>query len=405
MRISVYFTTFMLICLLFGQTYAQNDFDVNSPTEEDIFLFAQAQKGDALALIPNGETLTSLENLKKGGVTWHKVKWGEYTGYVDAKYLVESTGRRKGFVSYQSVNITKLVLIHATSSTEGLCYLISVDNKTQQVKVKNRFRCKFGISGIMKQKEGDKKTPLGHYCVTSESSITNDLTITEDDEIYNKFGGYNIHLNYPNVHDSKEKKTGGGICIHGGYSRPTEGCVRIIDEGQEVSTKNIITVGNFVTKGTHVIITNTLPPTFKQKSNTFLQPESYSFIQTACSEIRSHNDWKAEVDKFLNPTPTSYGPTGPVENPFVTKPPVTAPSPSPVSTPKPTSQPAGFVSAYVKSSTGFANLRQKPNQDAKILERIPSNERITYKDNGTSWWEVISEKGSVGYMYKSLIVK
>jgi len=43
--------------------------------------------------------------------------------------------------------------------------------------------------------------------------------------------------------------TGGGICIHGGYSRPTEGCVRIIDEGQDISTKNIVSVGSFVTKG------------------------------------------------------------------------------------------------------------------------------------------------------------
>ncbi|MBX7241780.1 MAG: L,D-transpeptidase family protein [Bacteroidia bacterium] len=408
MRISLLFSTFMLICLLFGQSYGQKDFDVTNPTEEDIFLYAQAQKGEALALIPDGETLTSLESLKKGNATWHKVKWGDYTGYVDGKYLTESDGtHRKGFPTYQAVNITKLVLIHATSATEGLCYLISIDNKTQQVKIKNRFKCKFGISGIMKQKEGDKKTPLGHYCVTSESAITNDLTTVDDDEIYNKFGGYNIHLNYPNVHDSKEKKTGGGICIHGGYSRPTEGCVRIIDEGQEVSTKNIVTVGNFVTKGTHVVITNTIPSTFRQKSNTFLQPESYSFIQTVCSKVLNHNEWKSEVDNFLNPVPatTSYGPTGPADNPFASRPAATVPASKPAPAPVTVSAPAGFTAAYVKSSTGFANLRQKPNQDAKLIERIPTNQRISCKDNGTSWWEVITEKGNQGYMHKSLIVK
>ncbi len=400
-----FFPVFVLLCLICGQVYAQNDFDVENPSTEDIFLYAQAQKGEAFALIPNGETLMSLEKIKKGNTTWHKVKWGEYIGYVEGKYLVESAGVRKAVVTYQGVNITRFVLIHATGPTEGYCYLISLDPKSKQVKIKNRFRCKFGISGIQKQKEGDKKTPLGHYCVTSESAITNDPTITDDDEIYNKFGGYNIHLNYPNPHDSKDKKTGGGICIHGGYSRPTEGCVRIIDEGQEVSTKNIVTVGNFVTKGTNIIVTNTIPTAFKQKASTFLQPESYSFIQEVCSKIRTHDEWKTEVDKFLNPIP-NYGPTGPIENPFASNSSVSAPLSSPAPTPpKPVTETDGLTSGYVKSSTGYANLRQKPNQDAKILERIPTNQKISFKNNGTSWWEVVSEQGNKGYMHKSLIVK
>jgi len=209
MKISFFTITLMLLCLVFGQSYGQNYFDVENPSQEDIFLYGQAQKGETLALIPNGETLISLESLKKGGITWHKVKWGEYTGYVNGQHLVESAGMRKAIVAYQAVNITKLVLIHATSQVDGYCYLISIDNKTQQVKIKNRFKCKFGIAGTLKQKEGDKKTPLGHYCVSSESSITNDPAIVDDDEIYNKFGGYNIHLNYPNTQDTKEKNDRG----------------------------------------------------------------------------------------------------------------------------------------------------------------------------------------------------
>lgn len=406
MKISVFFSLLMVLFLTCGQSFGQNDFDVESLSQEDIPLYAAPKKGEALTLIPYGETLTSLEKVTMGKSIWHKVKYGDYTGYVNAASLVESAGVRKAVVAYQQVNITKLVLIYALNQFDGFCYLLTIDNKTQQVKIKNRFKCKFGIGGIVKQKEGDKKTPLGHYCVLSESALTNDIATEEDDEVYNKFGGYNIHLNYPNVHDAADKKTGGGICIHGGYSRTTEGCVRIIDEGQAISTKNVLTVGNFVTKGTHVIITNTIPSSFMQKANTALQAESYSFIQNACSKVCNHNEWKNQVASFLapTPTPTNYGIIGP--NPTLAAPspiiPVLAPAPN---TPKPTSTPEGYTIGYIKSSTGFANVRQKPNKDAALVERIPNSQRISYKETGTSWLEVMSEQGNKGYIHSSLIGK
>ncbi len=388
MRFLHFFILFLGIC---GQSIAQNDFDVESPSEQDIFLYASAQKGEVVGLIPNGETLTSLESLKSADITWHKVKYGEYTGYVDSKYLVESTGTRKAVVTYQQANITKLVLIHAVSQYDGICYLLTIDNNTQKVKIKNRFKCKFGVAGVSKQKEGDKKTPFGHYCVLSESTVANVVETPDDDEIYNKFGGYSIHLNYPNMHDATAKKTGGGICIHGGYSRTTDGCVRIIDEGQEISTKNILTVGNFVTKGTHVVITNSIPATFKQKANTELQADSYPFIQSTCGKVCSHTEWQNQVNTFfanLSETPTPIAP------------PNTA---SPANT-KPSINTEGYSAGFVKSSTGFANLRQKPNKDSATLERIPSNQPISYKETG-AWWEVVSQQGNKGYIHSSLISK
>lgn len=410
MKISVIFSLLMVIFLTCGQSFGQNDFDVESPSQEDIALYATPKKGEALTLIPNGETLNSLEKVTMGKSIWHKVKYGEYTGYVNGQYLVESAGVRKAIVAYQQVNITKLVLIHALNQFDGLCYLLTIDNKTQLVKIKNRFKCKFGIGGIMKQKEGDKRTPLGHYCVLSESALTNDIATEEDDEIYNKFGGYNIHLNYPNVHDAAEKKTGGGICIHGGYSRTTEGCVRIIDEGQAISTKNVVTVGNFVTKGTHVIITNTIPSDFAKKVNTALLPESYSFIQNVCSKVCNHNEWKTQVASFLAPTPapTNYGMIGPtqtVASPSPIVPILGANTPKPSPSPTPTSPVEGYTTGYIKSSTGFANVRQKPNKDAALVERIPNKQQISYKETGTSWLEVISEQGNKGYIHSSLIAK
>lgn len=390
MKLASFFSVFMLLFFVYGKSFAQNEFDVENPSQEDISLYAKPQKGEALALIPNGETLSSLESVKIGDITWHKVKYGEDMGYVNAKYLVESTGTRKAIVTYQQANITKLVLIHAVSQYDGFCYLLTLDNNTQKVKVKNRFKCKFGAAGISKQKEGDKKTPLGHYCVVSESTITNQ---TEEEDTYNKFGGYNIHLNYPNVHDAQAKKTGGGICLHGGYSRNTEGCVRIIDEGQEISTKNILTVGNFVGKGTHVLITNIVPPTFKQKANTELPAESYSFIQSACAKVCSNTEWKSQVEALIPTLATTVTPTAP-----------TTTIPANTATPSQNTSNVGYSVGYIKSPSGFANLRSKPNKESSTIERIPANQQISYKEVGT-WWEVISQQGNKGYIHSSLIGK
>ncbi len=390
MKFASFFLMTILLFFVYGKSFAQNEFDVENPSQEDISLYAKPQKGEALALIPNGETLSSLEVVKIGDMTWHKVKYGEDMGYVNAKYLVESTGTRKAIVTYQQANITKLVLIYAVSQYDGFCYLLTLDNNTQKVKVKNRFKCKFGAAGIAKQKEGDKKTPLGHYCVVSESTITNQ---TEEEDTYNKFGGYNIHLNYPNMHDAQAKKTGGGICLHGGYSRNTEGCVRIIDEGQEISTKNILTVGNFVSKGTHVLITNVIPPTFKQKVNTELPADSYSFIQAACAKVCSNIEWQNQVSALLPTLATTVTPTAP-----------TTTMPATTTLPSPNKAPENYAMGYIKSPSGFANLRSKPNKDSPTIERIPANQPVSYKEVGT-WWEVISQQGNKGYIHSSLIAK
>lgn len=397
MRLSSFLFLIMLLFLVCGQVFAQNEFDVETPSQEDISLYAKPQKGEALALIPNGETLSSLEVMKSGDITWHKVKYGEYMGYVNGKYLIESTGTRKAIVTYQQPNITKLVLIYAMNQYDGFCYLLTIDNNTQKVKVKNRFKCKFGAAGIVKQKEGDKKTPLGHYCVVSESTIAN---ATEEEDTYNKFGGYNIHLNYPNVHDAQAKRTGGGICLHGGYSRATEGCVRIIDEGQEVSTKNILTVGNFVTKGTHVMITNVVPEAFKQKANTELTAESYQFVQSVCAKVCSNSEWKSQVEAFSPSLLTTVTPTSPATS-TTTIAPV---APATVASPITSTQTQNYSIGYIKSPSGFANLRTKPNKDSPTIERIPANQQISYKETG-SWWEVISQQGNKGYVHSSLIGK
>ncbi len=80
-----------------------------------------------------------------------------------------------------------------------------------------------GKSGTEKSSEGDSRTPLGIYFITSNLSRKS---------LKDFYGSGALPINYPNMLDSKRGKTGSGIWLHGTppnqFSRPplsTDGCV------------------------------------------------------------------------------------------------------------------------------------------------------------------------------------
>jgi L,D-transpeptidase YnhG len=80
-----------------------------------------------------------------------------------------------------------------------------------------------GKSGIEKNIEGDLRTPLGVYFITSN---------LDPKSLKDFYGSGALPINYPNVLDSKRGKTGRGIWLHGTppgqFSRPplaSDGCV------------------------------------------------------------------------------------------------------------------------------------------------------------------------------------
>lgn len=80
-----------------------------------------------------------------------------------------------------------------------------------------------GKAGISKSLEGDQRTPLGIYYITSN---------LDPKSLKDFYGSGALPINYPNVLDAKRGKTGSGIWLHGTpshqYSRPplaTDGCV------------------------------------------------------------------------------------------------------------------------------------------------------------------------------------
>jgi murein L,D-transpeptidase YafK len=95
-----------------------------------------------------------------------------------------------------------------------------------------------GKNGIDKHREGDKKTPLGVYHVTSSLPRARlNVMYGRQSELYGS-GAYPI--NYPNEWDRRQGRNGHGIWLHGvpfdTYSRPprsSDGCVALTNDDLE----------------------------------------------------------------------------------------------------------------------------------------------------------------------------
>ena len=90
------------------------------------------------------------------------------------------------------------------------------------------FYASVGRAGFDKRVEGDLRTPLGVYFITSR---------LDDQQVEELYGIGALPLNYPNEHDRRLGRTGSGIWLHGvpraTYSRSpyaTEGCVALAND-------------------------------------------------------------------------------------------------------------------------------------------------------------------------------
>ncbi len=94
-----------------------------------------------------------------------------------------------------------------------------------------------GKNGTNKLREGDKKTPLGVYHVTSE---------LPRDKLDAFYGSGAFPLSYPNEWDARQGRNGHGIWLHGTprdtYSRPpraSDGCVVLANEDLDELAKRV----------------------------------------------------------------------------------------------------------------------------------------------------------------------
>lgn len=112
---------------------------------------------------------------------------------------------------------------HAIAVDASRSRLYLFENSAAGMKLVSDYYISLGKAGTEKDAEGDQRTPLGIYYVTSNLDRK---TLKEF------YGSGALPINYPNVLDNKRGKTGGGIWLHGTppnqFSRPplaTDGCV------------------------------------------------------------------------------------------------------------------------------------------------------------------------------------
>lgn len=112
---------------------------------------------------------------------------------------------------------------HAIAVDTSRSRLYLFENTGAGVKLIADYYISVGKSGIEKLIEGDLRTPVGVYFIT---------TNLDPKTLKNFYGVGALPINYPNPFDTRRGKTGGGIWLHGTPSeqysrapRATDGCV------------------------------------------------------------------------------------------------------------------------------------------------------------------------------------
>jgi hypothetical protein len=100
-----------------------------------------------------------------------------------------------------------------------------LENGEQGPRLVREYYASIGKLGMLKQTEGDQRTPLGVYFVTRELAPK---------RLAGRYGSRALVLNYPNPYDRAKGRTGDGIWLHGvatnDYVRPpwaTDGCIAL----------------------------------------------------------------------------------------------------------------------------------------------------------------------------------
>ena len=126
---------------------------------------------------------------------------------------------------------------HAIAVDASRARLYLFENTATGLKLIADYYLSVGKSGIEKAVEGDLRTPLGVYFITSN---------LDPRTLKDFYGSGALPINYPNQLDTKRGKTGGGIWLHGTpsgqFSRAplaTDGCLVLANPDLERIIKTV----------------------------------------------------------------------------------------------------------------------------------------------------------------------
>jgi L,D-transpeptidase YnhG len=139
---------------------------------------------------------------------------------------------------------------HAIAVDTSRARLYLLENTPGGLKLLADYYISVGKSGIGKGLEGDMRTPLGLYHITSN---------LERKQLRDFYGAGALPINYPNPYDVRRGKTGGGIWLHGTppaqfarAPRATDGCIVLANPDLEHIIRTV------AIRSTPVLIANSL---------------------------------------------------------------------------------------------------------------------------------------------------
>jgi len=166
---------------------------------------------------------------------------------------------------------------HAIAVDASRARLYLFENRNNGLALVADYYISVGKLGLEKKAEGDQRTPLGVYFITSQ---------LDPKTLKDFYGSGALPINYPNVLDLKRGKTGGGIWLHGTppgqFSRPplaSDGCVVVANPDLEhiIRTVEIRSTPVLIAQNLNWVAPHSLqPPTheFTAHLNAWLKAKS-----------------------------------------------------------------------------------------------------------------------------------
>ncbi|MDB5947089.1 MAG: hypothetical protein JWQ33_2115 [Ramlibacter sp.] len=157
---------------------------------------------------------------------------------------------------------------HAIAIDASRARLYLFENTAAGLKLLGDYYISVGKSGIEKSAEGDLRTPLGVYYVTSN---------LDPKSLRDFYGAGALPINYPNPYDLRRGKTGSGIWLHGTppaqFSRApkaTDGCVVLANPDLQriISTVEIRTTPVVIAQSLHWVPPVTVEPDSRRFADT-----------------------------------------------------------------------------------------------------------------------------------------
>ena len=202
-----------------------------------------------------------------------------------------------GMVPSQFLTLSSLTK-HAIAVDASRARLYLFENTPGGLKLLADYYISVGKSGIEKSLEGDLRTPLGVYFVTSNLDPTS---------LKDFYGSGALPINYPNQLDLKRGKTGSGIWLHGApptqFSRAplaTDGCVVLANPDLERIIKTV------AIRSTPVVIADKLKWVAPQSLG--LDIKSFDDVMQGWHQAKASGD----IERLANwyaPDFTSFGKT------------------------------------------------------------------------------------------------